>query len=130
MSKGREGENLFLHTVVKGATGRNMKTKTGASKVNVSMPKDLFDYLKKCVEEHNARPENAYGPTDFSKMVQKAVREMMKHERKENSEISAQKSSSKASKVQPRVGVVIEPGLETSATGSSTRMKKSSRRTG
>ena len=82
MSKGREGENLFLHTVVKGATGRNMKTKTGASKVNVSMPKDLFDYLKKCVEEHNARPENAYGPTDFSKMVQKAVREMMKHERK------------------------------------------------
>ena len=41
-----------------------------------------------------------------------------------------QKSSSKASNIQPRVGVVIEPDSEISATGSSTRMKKNSRRTG
>lgn len=130
MSKGREGEKLFLHTVVKGATGGNMKTKTGASKVNVSMPKDLFDYLKKCVEEHNARPENAYGPTDFSKMVQKAVREMMKHERKENSEISPQKSSSKASNVSPDVDAKMVRPYKRSAGGSSTATTARSRKTG
>ena len=44
-------------------------------------------------------------------------------------EESPQKSSSKASNIQPRVGVVIEPDSEISATGSSTRMKKNSRRT-
>ena len=54
-----------------------MKTKTGAAKVNISMPKELYDYLKKMVDEHNAKPENQYCPTDFSKMVQKAIREMM-----------------------------------------------------
>ena len=59
-----------------------MKTKTGASKVNISMPKELHDYLKKMVEEHNAKPENAYCPTDFSKMVQKAIRSMMEEDRK------------------------------------------------
>jgi hypothetical protein len=45
-------------------------------------------------------------------------------------EESPQKSSSKASNIQPPVGVVIEPDSEISATGSSTRMKKNSRRTG
>ena len=45
-------------------------------------------------------------------------------------ENSAQKSSSKASNIQPRVGVVIEPGLETSATLSSTRMTGRSRKNG
>jgi hypothetical protein len=45
-------------------------------------------------------------------------------------EESPQKSSSKASNIQPPVGVVIEPDSEISATGSSTRMKKNSRRAG
>ena len=45
-------------------------------------------------------------------------------------EKSPQKSSSKPSNIQPPVGVVIEPDSEISATGSSTRMKKNSRRTG
>ena len=104
-----------------------MKTKTGASKVNVSMPKDLFDYLKKCVEEHNARPENAYGPTDFSKMVQKAVREMMKHDCKEK---SAQKSSSKASNIEPNVGVNIATLSEHLGSGRSTATRGRSRKAG
>jgi hypothetical protein len=59
-----------------------MKTKTGASKVNISMPKELYDYLKKMVAEHNAKPENAYCPTDRSKMVQKAIRTMIDEDRK------------------------------------------------
>jgi hypothetical protein len=59
-----------------------MKTKTGSEKVNISMPKELYDYLKKMVDEHNAKPENAYCPTDFSKMVQKAIRTMMEEDRK------------------------------------------------
>jgi hypothetical protein len=45
-------------------------------------------------------------------------------------EESPQKSSSKPSKIQPRVGVVIEPELETSATLSSTRMTGRSRKNG
>jgi hypothetical protein len=59
-----------------------MKTKTGASKVNISMPKELYDYLEKMVAEHNAKPENAYCPTDRSKMVQKAIRTMIDEDRK------------------------------------------------
>lgn len=124
MGKGREEENLFLHPVVKGATGGSMKTKTGASKVNISMPKDLFDYLKKCVEEHNAKPENAYGPTDFSKMVQKAVREMMEREK------NAQKTSSKPSIVSPDVGAKTATLSESLGSGPSTATKKPSRRAG
>jgi hypothetical protein len=58
-----------------------MKPKKGAAKVNISMPKELFDYLKKEVEEHNAKPENLHCPTDFSKMVQKAIWAMMAEER-------------------------------------------------
>jgi hypothetical protein len=76
------GQKIFLHSVVFGATSGNMKTKTGASKVNISMPKELHDYLKKMVEEHNAKPENAFCPTDFSKMVQKAIRTMMEEDRR------------------------------------------------
>jgi hypothetical protein len=45
-------------------------------------------------------------------------------------EESPQKSSSKPSKIQPRVGVVIEPELETSDTLSSTRMTGRSRKNG
>jgi hypothetical protein len=45
-------------------------------------------------------------------------------------EESLQKSSSKASNIQPRVGVVIEPDSEISATGRSTATKKNSRRAG
>ena len=119
MGKGWEEENLFLHQVVKGATGSSMKTKTGASKVNVSMPKDLFDYVKRCVEEHNAKPENIYRPTDFSKMIQKAVHEMMECEE------SAQKKPDKTSKDAP----IIQPE-DHSGGGPSTRITDRSRRTG
>jgi hypothetical protein len=51
-----------------------------SKKVNISMPRELYDYLKKIVDDHNAKPENAYCPTDFSKMVQKAIR-LMKDEK-------------------------------------------------
>jgi hypothetical protein len=92
-----------------------MKTKTGASKVNISMPKELHDYLKKMVEEHNAKSENAYCPTDFSKMVQKAIRTMMEEDRNSTN--------------QPHLGNgtpqdnLIRPSTETFGGGSSTHKK-------
>jgi hypothetical protein len=97
-----------------------MKTKSGSSKVNISMPKELFDYLKKLVDEHNAKPENAYCPTDFSKMVQKSIRAMMEADRKEFEE----------GKAQTVVGVVIRSTSENSDTGPSTRATKTSRKVG
>lgn len=96
-----------------------MKKKTGASKVNISMPKELFDYLKNLVEEHNAKPENAYCPTDFSKMVQKAIREMIERD------IETEKG-----KVQSGVGAVIRPASVSSVFGRSTPTRKSSQKTG
>ena len=106
-----------------------MKPKSGASKVNVSMPKDLFDYLKRRVEEHNAKPENIYRPTDFSKMVQKAVHEMMEHDRS-GLQNSVQKSSSKASNVSPDVDAKMVRPYKRSVGGSSTATTARSRKTG
>jgi hypothetical protein len=112
-----------------------MKTKTGASKVNISMPKELHDYLKKMVEDHNAKPENQYCPTDFSKMVQKAIRQMMAEDRKSK--------TGQAMPDLPRWTLnepgnpppqdnLIRPSTETSAGGSSTpqpvRYQKAGRR--
>jgi len=89
-----------------------MKTKTGASKVNISMPKELHDYLKKMVEEHNAKPENAYCPTDFSKMVQKAIRSMMEEDRNSTNQPHRGNSTPQDN--------LIRPSTETSGGGSST----------
>jgi hypothetical protein len=86
-----------------------MKTKTGASKVNISMPKELHDYLKKMVEEHNAKSENAYCPTDFSKMVQKAIRTMMEEDRNSTNEPHAGNATPQ--------GNLIRPSTETSGGG-------------
>ncbi len=58
----------------------DMAKQVYSKKVNISMPRELYDYLKKIVDDHNAKPENAYCPTDFSKMVQKAIR-LMKDEK-------------------------------------------------
>jgi hypothetical protein len=101
-----------------------MKTKTGASKVNISMPKELHDYLKKMVEEHNAKPENAYCPTDFSKMVQKAIRTMMEEDRKSTNQPHPGNATPQ--------GKLIRPSTETSGGGFSTpktaRYQKGGRR--
>jgi hypothetical protein len=101
-----------------------MKTKTGASKVNISMPKELHDYLKKMVEEHNAKPENAYCPTDFSKMVQKAIRSMMEEDRNSTNQPHQGNSTPQDN--------LIRPSTETSGGGSSTpktaRYQKGGRR--
>ena len=93
------------------------------------MPKDLFDYLKRRVEEHNAKPENIYRPTDFSKMVQKAVHEMMEHDR------SSLQDSSKTNPI-PTTDVtmnanttIVKP-YKRSAGGSSIRGTGRSRKTG
>jgi len=101
-----------------------MKTKTGASKVNISMPKELYDYLKKMVKDHNSKPENAYCPTDFSKMVQKAIREMIEREK------SAQKSEDKTSNSAAPVGAKTLSLSESLGSGSSPATKKTSRRGG
>ena len=101
-----------------------MKTKTGASKVNISMPKELHDYLKKMVEEHNAKPENAYCPTDFSKMVQKAIRSMMQEDRNSTNQPHPGNSTPQNN--------LIRPSTENSGGGSSnpktTRYQKGGRR--
>ena len=101
-----------------------MKTKTGASKVNISMPKELHDYLKKMVEEHNAKPENAYCPTDFSKMVQKAIRSMMEEDRNSTNQPHP-------GNIKPQDNL-IRPSTETFGGGSSTpktaRYQKGGRR--
>ena len=103
-----------------------MKTKNGSSKVNISMPKELFDYLKKLVDEHNAKPENAYCPTDFSKMVQKSIRAMMQADQKAFGQPTP--DIIEEGKAQTVVGVVIRPASESSVSGRSTRTKKNSRR--
>jgi hypothetical protein len=112
-----------------------MKTKTGASKVNISMPKELHDYLKKMVEEHNAKPENAYCPTDFSKMVQKAIRTMMEEDRKSKTGQAmpdhARWMMNEPGNPMPQDNL-IRPSAETSAGGPSTpktiRYQKAGRR--
>jgi hypothetical protein len=112
-----------------------MKTKTGASKVNISMPKELHDYLKKMVEEHNAKSENAYCPTDFSKMVQKAIRTMMEEDRKSKMGQAMPDHPSwmmnEPGNATPQ-GKLIRPSTETSGGGSSTpktaRYQKGGRR--
>lgn len=112
-----------------------MKTKTGASKVNISMPKELHDYLKKMVEDHNAQPENQYCPTDFSKMVQKAIRTMMEEDRKSKTG-QAMPDSPRWMMNQPGNSTpqdnLIRPSTETSGGGSSTpkttRYQKGGRR--
>jgi hypothetical protein len=124
-------QKLFLHWVVFGATSGNMKTKTGASKVNISMPKELHDYLKKMVEEHNAKPENAYCPTDFSKMVQKAIRTMMEEDRKSKMGQAMPDHPRWPGNATPQDNL-IRPSTETSGGGSSTpktaRYQKAGRR--
>jgi len=101
-----------------------MKTKTGASKVNISMPKELYDYLKKMVDDHNAKPENAHCPTDFSKMVQKAIRGIMQEDRKPK-KCEPGKASSPG-----YVGAKILKASESSASSHSTHGKNPSRKTG
>ena len=102
-----------------------MKTKTGSSKVNVSMPAELHAYIKKRVEKHNAKPENQYCPTDFSKMVQKAIREMMDEDARRTTAHAGQAMPdarwilNEPGKHSPQSNV-IQPSSETSAGGSST----------
>ena len=110
-----------------------MKTKTGASKVNISMPKELYDYLEKMVAEHNAKPENAYCPTDRSKMVQKAIRTMIDEDRK--SKIFGQAMPDMPSyrlNEDPHTpqNTLIRPSTETLDGGSSTATTARSRKTG
>jgi len=91
-------------------------------KLNISLPPDLHEWIKK--KQADFKRENPLGKLDISPFVAHCIKAM------KDSEESSQKSSSKASNIQPPVGVVIEPDSEISATGSSTRMKKNSRRTG
>jgi hypothetical protein len=113
-----------------------MKPKKGAAKVNISMPKELFDYLKKEVEEHNAKPENLHCPTDFSKMVQKAIWAMMAEERATVLPGQAMpdriilNNDSGNAPAQPHSGRnIIEPS-ETSVGGYSTARSTTYRKTG
>ena len=91
---------------------------------NVSIPVELHDWVTKKMEE--TKLSTPWAKVTFSSIVEHALIEL----RNSEAQISAQKSSSKASNIQPNVGVVIELDSETSATGSSTRMKKNSRKTG
>ncbi len=96
------------------------------------MPKDLFDYLKKMVEEHNANPENAYCPTDFSKMVQKAIRTMMEADRSSNSGQAMPDLPCKMGNVaaHPRTGPKVVRPDEQSVGGSSTATTSHSQKAG
>ena len=91
---------------------------------NVSIPVELHDWVTKKMEE--TKLSTPWAKVTFSSIVEHALIEL----RNSEAQFSAQKSSSKASNIQPNVGVVIELDSETSATGSSTRMKKNSRKTG
>ena len=91
---------------------------------NVSIPVELHDWVTKKMEE--TKLSTPWAKVTFSSVVEHALIEL----RNSEAQISAQKSSSKASNIQPNVGVVIELDSETSATGSSTRMKKNFRKTG
>ena len=100
-------------------------------RLTITLPPDLLDWVKQKKKELEIADRRV--STSVSAIIADAVAEMRTLDQSgklEKSEKSAQKSSSKASKIQPRVGAVIEPGSETSATGSSTRMTGRSRKTG
>ena len=100
-----------------------MKSDSLCKKVSVSLPSNDHKWL---IEEAEKESQNRGSRVTVSALIQETVNEL----KNKKSQESPQKSSTKASNIQPNVGVVIEPGLETSATGSSTRMKKNSRRSG
>jgi hypothetical protein len=100
-----------------------MKSESLCKKVSVSLPAGVHKWL---IEESEKESQSRGSRVTVSSLIQETLNEL----KKRKSDISPQKSSSKASKVCPPVGVVIEPGSETSATLPSTRMKKNSRRTG
>jgi hypothetical protein len=100
-----------------------MKSDSLCKKVSVSLPANVHKWL---IQEAQKESQNRGSRVTVSSLIQETLNEL----KKKNPEKSAQKSSSKASNIQPRVGVVIEPGLETSATGSSTRMTGRSRKNG
>lgn len=54
-----------------------MKRKKPAAKYNISMPIELAEYLQQAELEHNTNPANQHCPTDRSKLIQKAIRQMM-----------------------------------------------------
>lgn len=54
-----------------------MKRKKPAAKYNISMPIELAEYLLQAEFEHNTNPANQHCPTDRSKLIQKAIRQMM-----------------------------------------------------
>jgi hypothetical protein len=100
-----------------------MKSDSLCKKVSVSLPANVHKWL---IQEAQKESQNRGSRVTVSSLIQETLNEL----KKKNPEKSAQKSSSKASNIQPRVGVVIEPGLETSATLSSTRMTGRSRKNG
>ena len=96
------------------------------------MPKELYDYLKKMVADHNAKPENAYCPTDFSKMVQKAIREMIEEDRKSAiiGQAMPDMPPSRISQDPHKPQNLIRPSYETLDGGSSTATTAHSQKAG
>ena len=97
------------------------------------MPKELYDYLEKMVAEHNAKPENAYCPTDRSKMVQKAIRTMIDEDRKSKifGQAMPDMPSCRLNEDPPTPqDNLIRPSTETSVGGSSTQTTTNSRQVG
>lgn len=100
-----------------------MKSDSLCKKVSVSLPANVHRWL---IEEAKKESQNRGSRFTVSALIQETLNELKKNKVEE----SPQKTSSKPSKDFPPVGVLIEPESEISASGCSTRMKKSSRRTG
>jgi len=112
-----------------------MKPKTGASKINISMPRELFEYLEKAEQEHNANPANLHCPTDRSKLIQKAIRDMMEQDMKSSTAKRGQAMPDYAlndDPIQPpgASAKIVVPSSGTSAGGYLTRRQANSRKAG
>ena len=109
-----------------------MKTKQGVKKVNISMPRELYDYIERAVEIHNADPANTHCPTDRSKMIQKAIREMQEDQRRSGQAMPDCILNDPTPPLPHHGGSarIVVPSSETSGGGSSTRRKVNYRTVG
>lgn len=91
---------------------------------NVSIPVELHDWVTKKMDK--TKISTPWAKASFSSIVEHALLEL----RRSESEKSAQKDSSKPSKVSPNVSAEIVTPEDRSAGGSSTRSTGRSRKTG
>jgi hypothetical protein len=98
-----------------------MKSDSLCKKVSVSLPAGVHKWL---IEESEKESQSRGSRVTVSSLIQETLNEL----KKKKSDISPQKSSSKASKVSPVVGATMATLSENLDSGQYTATKKHSRR--